>query len=78
MRLVKLSMEIDRREGEDDRFESVTTPVYINPETVRSIRGRKPSDDGTPNPGTRIEFPNSSAIIVTEELEAVRAALTEA
>lgn len=76
MRLVKFSWIVGQQEGEDDRVEQVTSPIYINAETVRSVRGRKPVD-GVPPPGSRIEFPNSAAIVVLEEVEDVLRMLTD-
>lgn len=71
MRLVKLAMITGEQEGEDDQVTPTTAPVYVNPETVRSVRPRKDNA-----PGTRIEFPNSAALIVQEDVDQVYAALT--
>lgn len=67
---VTFSMIIGEEEGEDDSTVPVTQPVDINPVHIRSFRARSNNA-----PGTRIEFPNSAAIRVTQTVAEVRALL---
>jgi hypothetical protein len=74
MRLVTLTM-IRAASMYDDEGNAIqtTTPVRVNPEHVRSFNPRR--DD---KPGTRITFATGRGFAVTEDFDAVSAALAAA